>query len=104
MIINIEPWNHLNLKKFSSELETFKEEILSAGSQLQEEDAYVLEIIKVLQEEIPKRKGKKKDVSSDVRFLAYLNLLNSIMKEAWEGDPSEFDLYDEEEDLDDGEE
>lgn len=92
MIINIEPLNQLNFKEFSSELEHFKQEILSEGPEVEGEDAVVLEIIKVLQEEIAKRKSKKKDLSDDVKLLAYLSLFNSIMEGSFDEDVEEEDI------------
>jgi hypothetical protein len=106
MIKNI---NALDLKQFSAEIEEIKQELMNSENIEMEdsEEAMMLEIINVVQEEIAKRKNKMKDldIKSNVRFLAYLNLFTSMMDggldEDLDEDFDEDEEYEEEEDDDD---
>lgn len=88
MIPDIEDLKHLDLDTFSSELDSIKEEIMSGDAAVEGEDAIVLEIIRVIQEEIESRKAKfkKGDLQKDVKFLAYVNLFNSILSSSFDDD------------------
>lgn len=102
MIINVDALKNLDIEQFSSDLDDLKKEITNNANDedVQGDEAIILEVIDVIQEEISKRKGKSKknDPKSDVRFLAYLNLFNTIM----DGDMDEgFDENDLDEDFDD---
>lgn len=99
----------VDVEQFSSEIEELKQEILSQSSaETEGQDAIILEVIQVLQEEMAKRSGKTKemDLQSEVRFLAYLNLFTTLMDDAF--DENDDSMYEEDEDefedLDDDEE
>lgn len=103
MIKNMNTLTSFDMEQFSSDIEELKQEILNNSDQTdpENEDAVILEVIDVLQEEIEKRgKSKKKDIQSEVRFIAYLNLFTTIMDGGFEDEQedSEFDEEDEYED------
>ncbi len=77
-----------NIEQFSSYIKELRNEITQNGGN-DEDDAIILEVIDVIQEEMAKRKtanSKKKDVKSDVKLFAYLNLFSSIMDGSFEED------------------
>lgn len=107
MIPDIDDLKFLDMENFASELEGLKKEITSHGDETEGEDAMVLEIIRVIQEEIKRRKGmvKKDSLENDVKFLAYVNLINSILANDFENgddddddDDDDFLIDDEDED------
>jgi hypothetical protein len=93
-------------KQFSTAIAELKNEIMSNSDpkNLEGDDAIIVEVIDVIQEEITKRqsKGAKAGLSSDVKFLAYVNFFNTIMGGDFEEDledySGEFFEEDEEED------
>ncbi|MBS4171471.1 MULTISPECIES: hypothetical protein [unclassified Neochlamydia] len=99
MITDIESLNLLDLDQFSADLEELKQEIITEEAG-EDEDDVILEVIKVIQEEIVKRKSnpEKKDLASNVKFLAYINLFNSLFGEADFEELDEDELEDIEED------
>lgn len=92
----------INFKQLSSDLEEIKQEILNyADDTANSQDEVLLEVIRVIQEEIVqhKKNSKKSDIKNEVKFLAYLNLFNSIMKESMGDFGDELDESDDDMDL-----
>ena len=104
MIKEFDQLANFDLGKFAANLEEIKQMILTEvdKDERQDDDEIVLEVIRVIQEEIAKRTGKskKRELADDVKFLAYINLFHKIMDEGFE----EEDFDDEDEDEDEDEE
>ena len=103
----------IDFNQLSSDIEEIKKEILNDSDESEyPQDNILLEVIRVIQEEIlnQNRNSQKSDLENEVKFLAYLNLFNSIMKEGFDDDEEwdeddeefeeEFDEEQEEEDAD----
>ena len=103
MILNTDELMQFDTQQFSTAIEELKSEILSSNDpkNLGDEDAVIVEVIDVIQEELAKRKGKgvKQGLSSDVRFLAYVNFFNTIMDGGVEEDYEDYsgEYFEEEE-------
>lgn len=105
MFKGVDALQNIDVDQFSSDLEEMKKEIINNldSEDVQGDEAILLEVIRVIQEDLSKRKGKAKkaDVQSDVRFLAYLNLFNTLMNVGLEDedfDDEDFEYEDEDED------
>jgi hypothetical protein len=112
MIKDVDDLMQIDTEQFSSDIEELRKEIMnhSENQEFEGEDAIILEVIRVIQDEIGLRNGKvkKKDIKSDVRFLAYINLFNTIMEGSLD-DETEFmdedfddDDFDDDDDEDEG--
>lgn len=108
MILNTDELMQFDTEQFSIAIAELKNEIIANNdSNLDGEDAIILEVIDVLQEEIAlrKKKGDKAGLSSDVKFLAYVNFFNTIMDGGFEDEYDESgEYFDEDEEYEDEEE
>lgn len=98
MIKEVGAFMPMDIEHFAADIEELRQEIINNSEKAEEgEDAIILEVINVIQEEMAKRKGKvkKKDIQSEVRFLAYLNLFTTIMDGGFEDEFEDMDFDDE---------
>lgn len=98
----VSPLIDFDIAVFKEELAKFKEEVLAQDDN--EQQAFYLELIKLLEEEIAKRKSNiSVNLRSDIQFFAYINLFHTLVEGDF--DDSLFDEdFDEEFNLDEDEE